>query len=75
MHTTKTQAVLYLLDLFRKQGYVNKADFLSLIPVSEVTFRRYINELRCYASNFNLYFEITYDPQDGVYRLADPLQN
>jgi hypothetical protein len=72
MRVTKTQAVLYLLQLFLKNGVVKKEDFLATIQVSEVSFRRYINELRCYFVNFDLYDEIIYDPSDGAYHLKTP---
>jgi hypothetical protein len=70
MGTNKTQAVLFMYDALMKDGHLSKADFLSKVEASDITFKRYISELRCYFSNFSLPYDIHYSKRDSLYFLV-----
>jgi len=69
MKCPKTQAVLLLYDQFLAKGEIIKKDFLLNVDASDITFKRYISELRCYFANFGERYEIVYDRKNDVYRL------
>lgn len=69
MDIEKTQAVLFMYDLFLRDGRLIKDDFLSKVHVSDITFKRYVSELRCYFTNFSLPYDIRYSKKDGIYYL------
>jgi hypothetical protein len=75
MGTNKTQAVLFMYDVLLKDGHLNKADFLSKVDASDITFKRYVSELRCYFSNFALPYDIHYSKRDGLYFLVKVKSN
>jgi hypothetical protein len=69
MDTNKTQAVLFMYDTLMKEGKLKKGDFLGKIEASDITFKRYVSELRCYFANFALLYDIRYSKRDGIYYL------
>lgn len=71
MKVTKTQAVLVLYDDFLQKRVLQKKDFLSQIEVSDISFKRYISELRCYFRNFAPRYDIAYKRKEDAYYLVD----
>ena len=67
----KAEAVLLLYDKFRDDRAVVKGDFMALAGISDLTFRRYVAELRCYFMEWRPYEEIVYRKGDGVYYLKE----
>jgi predicted DNA-binding transcriptional regulator YafY len=67
----KAEAVLLLYDKFRDDRAVVKADFMALTGITDLTFRRYVAELRCYLMEWRPYEEIVYRKGDGVYFLKE----
>ena len=53
MKVNKTQALLYMLMVLIENGQFSKVEILQEIDITEQTFRRYIQELRAFLSNFN----------------------
>jgi hypothetical protein len=41
------------------------------MEISDITFKRYISELRCYFANFAPRFEIHYNRETDTYYLED----
>jgi hypothetical protein len=68
MRVNKPQGVLYLFETFLLQGSLSKKKALEELEVSDLTFRRYLNELRCYFANFDRNEEILYDKKANLYR-------
>lgn len=71
MKVTKTQAVLVLYDDFLQKRVLQKKDFLSQIEVSDISFKRYISELRCYFMNFAPRYDIAYQRKEDAYYLVE----
>lgn len=69
MGVSKSQATLYIFEKLLEKGSISRTDILAVLSVSDVTFRRYIQELRAYLINFNEPYEITYKRIDDSYIL------
>jgi predicted DNA-binding transcriptional regulator YafY len=69
MHMKKTEAVLLINETLNKKGSVTKESILSDVEMSDNTFKRDINELRCFYAEFCPEKEIVYCRRDNLYRL------
>jgi hypothetical protein len=68
MRVNKSQAIMYLFEAFLADGYIKKKTVMEELEVTEMTFRNYINEMKCFFSNFNRNEEIFYDKKADLYR-------
>lgn len=71
MEVNKTQALLYIFETLLSKRKITKNDVLNQITISDLTFRRYIQELRAYLLNFNEPYEIVYNRKNDEYYLED----
>lgn len=71
MEVNKTQALLYIFETLLNKRKITKNDVLNQITISDLTFRRYIQELRAYLLNFNEPYEIVYNRKNDEYYLED----
>lgn len=69
MLTNKTQAVLRMYDWLRQDSCLVKKDFLAEIELSDISFKRYVSELRSYFMNFEPELELVYSRKDDAYYL------
>ena len=69
MNVSKVQAIIYIFKLLLEQGFIKKKDIQETIEIEDVTFRRYIQDLRAYLVNFNEPFELKYDKSEDKYIL------
>ena len=71
MKVSKTQAVLYIFKLLLNKQRIKKEEIQNYINVSDLAFRRYIQELRAFLVNFDEGYEIVYSKNDNSYLLCD----
>jgi len=69
MNVSKVQAIIYIFKLLLEQGFIRKKDIQETIEIEDVTFRRYIQDLRAYLANFNEPYELKYDKSEDKYIL------
>jgi len=69
MNVSKVQAIIYIFKLLLEQGFIRKKDIQETIEIEDVTFRRYIQDLRAYFVNFNEPYELKYDKLEDKYIL------
>ena len=69
MKVRKVQALIYIFKILLEKGYIKKKDIQETISLQDVTFRRYIQELRAYLLNFNEPYEIIYNKGEDIYLL------
>ena len=69
MRVTKSQGVLYIFNLLLENEYIIKQDVMNNLDISELSFWRYIQELKAFICNFNLPFELKYDRNEDKYLL------
>lgn len=69
MKVRKVQAIIYIFKILLEKGYIKKKDIQETISLQDVTFRRYIQEIRAYLVNFNEPYEITYIKTEDTYYL------
>ena len=70
MKVNKTQALLYIYSLLIKEKKIVKSNIMSKLEISDLTFVRYIQELRAYFYNFFTGYEIIYVKKDDMYVLV-----
>ena len=70
MKVGKSQAIVFIYEQLLKNKTISKEDIQNVISISDVTFRRYIQELRAYLVNFNKELEIKFDKNKNKYFLA-----
>lgn len=69
MKVGKTQAIVFIYEQLLKNKTISKEDIQNVISISDVTFRRYIQELRAYLINFNKNYEIIFEKKSEKYLL------
>lgn len=71
MKVNKVQAIIYMFSLLQKSKKITKDEILQMISLSDVSFRRYIQEIRAYLINFNEPYELVYLKKDDAYLLKE----
>lgn len=69
MKVNKTQGVLYLLMMLLSGKQLQKNSIKADLEITDLTFKRYIQELRAFFVNFSLYYEIDYNRETAQYYL------
>jgi hypothetical protein len=67
MRTNKAQGVLYLLETLLDKGCLKKKEAMEALDITELTFRRYMSEIRCYFVNYERNEEVYYDKAHDLY--------
>lgn len=60
MPLKKSQIILRMLDLFLSKGSLSKEEILSSVDISEVSFKRYVGEIRDYLRLYRPTYAIPY---------------
>ena len=71
MKVMKGQGLLYIFNMLKNRGYVKKEDIINDLEISELSFWRYIQEIKAFIYNFNLPYELIYDRKNERYSLTD----
>ena len=71
MKVNKAQAILYIFHMLLVNGSIKKDDVQSVISISDITFRRYIQEIRAYLVNFDKSLEVVYRKLEDLYVLKN----
>lgn len=70
MKVNKTQALLFMYELLLTKGSFTKEEVINEIEINNLTFLRYIQELRAYLFNFSNESELLYSIKDKKYLLV-----
>ncbi|MDY4849480.1 MAG: hypothetical protein SO176_04440 [Bacilli bacterium] len=71
MKVSKTQAVLLILSMLLEKGNVSKEEIKDMIEVSDLSFKRYMQEIRAFIANFNLCIEVVYNRETNKYYIKN----
>lgn len=71
MKVSKSQALIYIYSVLLDKGEFTKEDIQSVVSISDISFRRYIQEIRAYLINFNEQKELLYDRKHSKYILVN----
>lgn len=71
MKVNKTQALMYLLSVLLTNKQISKECIKNKLEISDLTFRRYMQEIRAYLINFELPYELKYIKGEDIYSLVD----
>ena len=69
MKVNKTQALMLILETLLKQGFIKKEDIFDQLDITDLQFRRYMQELRAFLYNFNYGYDLKYSKSESKYRL------
>lgn len=70
MKASKTQIVLIMLDFLLCKGEFTKEEVINKVTISDLRFKRYVQELRAYLYNFRNQEDIVYDRRAKKYRMV-----
>lgn len=71
MKVNKTQGILFIYSILLKKNEITKKDIMNHLEINELTFYRYIQELRAFLCNFNCDIELVYEKKNNKYYLSD----
>lgn len=71
MKVNKTQALMYLLSVLLTNKQISKECIKNKLEITDLTFRRYMQEIRAYLINFELPYELKYIKGEDIYSLVD----
>lgn len=69
MKVNKSQALMHILSVLIQDRYVDKNDIISRLEINDLTYRRYIQEIRAFLINFNQPYEVIYNKREDRYYL------
>ena len=70
MKSSKTQYVLYIFNMLITKGFIKKDAIIDALDISNLSFRRYMQELRAFYYNYMNKEDIIYDKTKNIYYLA-----
>lgn len=71
MKVVKSQGLLYIFEMLKENGSISKYEIMNDLDISELSFWRYIQEIKAFIYNFNMNFDLVFDRKDEVYRLIN----
>lgn len=69
----KSQIILYIYDLLITKGYITKKETMLKANISELSFRRYLKDIREYLDVMQTGKELVYSERGERYYLVDKL--
>lgn len=69
MKVGKKQSLLYIFNILKDNGFIKKEVVVSELEINELSFWRYIQEIRAFLTNFNLPYELSYSREKDCYYL------
>ena len=70
MKVSKGQGLLYIFNILVEKHQTKKNDIMEELQITELTFWRYIQEIKAFIYNFNLPYELVYDRFSDTYKLT-----
>ena len=69
MKVNKSQAMIYVFKMLYEDERIIRKDIMNDLEINELTFRRYIQEIRSYLVNFDEPYELVYNKYEDTYFL------
>lgn len=69
MKVNKTQGVLFIFNKLTNDGYITKDIAVQELEINDLTFYRYIQEIRAYLYNFGNIYDLEFNKTDKRYYL------
>ncbi len=69
MKASKSQGMMFILNMLITNGRIDKKTVIKTLGISNLTFRRYMQELRAFYFNFMDHEEVVYDKASDSYFL------
>lgn len=69
MKVNKSQATMLILKMLLENDYIIKDEVMSLLDINDLSFFRYIQEIKAFFYNFDTGLEIEYSRSENRYIL------
>ena len=70
MKVNKSQGLVYIFYMLLMNKQISKNDVLNELNITELSFWRYIQEIKAFICNFNIPFDVVYDRSNNIYCLV-----
>ena len=70
MKVNKSQGLVYIFYMLLMNKQISKNDVLNELNITELSFWRYIQEIKAFVWNFNIPLDVVYDRSNNVYCLV-----
>ena len=70
MKVNKSQGLVYIFYMLLTNKQISKNDVLNELNITELSFWRYIQEIKAFICNFNIPLDVVYDRSNNVYCLV-----
>lgn len=71
MKVNKTQGILFIYSILLEKKSMTKEEIMNYLEIKELTFYRYIQELRAFLCNFNCNKELIFERKKNKYYLSN----
>lgn len=69
MKVNKSQATMLILKMLLDNGYIVKDEIMALLEINDLSFSRYIQEIKAFFYNFDIGLEVEYLRSENRYVL------
>ena len=70
MKVMKGQGLLYFFNILKEKGRVKKEEIINELEITDLSFWRYIQEIKAFICNFNIPLDVVYDRSNNIYCLV-----
>lgn len=70
MKVNKSQGLVYIFYMLLTNKQISKNDVLNELNITELSFWRYIQEIKAFICNFNIPLDVVYDRSNNIYCLV-----
>ena len=67
----KSKGMMLIISLLLRNKFIRKEDIINQLEINDVTFRRYMQEVRVYLANFNEPYELIYNRKNETYEIIE----
>lgn len=71
MKVNKSQALLFIFSVLQERKSISKTYVQEHLDIPDLTFRRYIQEIKAFFYNFNINMTIKYSRSEDMYYLVE----
>ena len=71
MKVNKSQALLFIFSVLKEKKCISKTYVQEHLDIPDLTFRRYVQEIKAFFYNFNINLTIKYSRSEEMYYLVE----
>ena len=71
MKVNKSQAVMLILFTLLNRKSLTKEEIKEIIDIADISFKRYMQEIRAFLANFDIGLEVIYNRKEAKYYIKN----